>query len=146
MDNCRHIPVLELIPQRPPFVWVNTLVDCDPVISHTEFTVPQTGLLCKDGFLTEAGLLEHAAQSCAARIGYLNSYLNKDTVKIGVIGTVKDFTITKLPLSGQLLETTIEVLQEVFDITLVQATISCAQEIIARGQFKIALTSQEAQK
>lgn len=133
---------MDIIPQRPPFLWIDALVSCEGLVSETEFTVPSRGILCHDGFLTEAGLIEHAAQSCAARIGYLSA---DGPIRIGVLGTVQHFVVHRLPAAGQLLQTRVEVLEEVFDITLVNIFISCAGEIIAQGRMKIALTPQEAQ-
>ena len=108
-----HFDILELIPQRKPFLLVDELIDFEQDSSVTTFKVPEDGILVRNGRLSEAGLLENIAQSCAARIGYINKINNKDILQ-GVIGSVKDFKVEFQPEAGSVLTTRIEVLNEVF--------------------------------
>ncbi|MGM9747718.1 MAG: pseudouridylate synthase [Candidatus Cryptobacteroides sp.] len=133
-----HFDILELIPQRKPFLFVDELIDFEQDSSLTTFRVPEDGILVRNGRLSEAGLLENIAQSCAARIGYINKINNK-TILQGVIGSVKDFKVEFLPEVGSVLTTRIEVLNEVFGITLVNARSECASGTAATCQMKISL-------
>ena len=45
----------------------------------------------------------------------------------------------RTPLVGEVLTTTIDVVQEVFQVTLVHATVQVADEVIAETDLKIAL-------
>lgn len=144
MDTSK-IDILGLIPQRPPFLLVDSLVDFEPERSVTTFVVRPDGILVRDGRLSEAGLLENIAQSCAARIGYINKYLKCETVKLGIIGAVKDFRVNFLPEAGSTLVTTIETISEVFGITLVSAEAACDNGVAASCQMKISLTDIEQQ-
>ena len=78
------------------------------------------------------------AQTCAARMGYI-SRSSGDRVKIGVIGAITGFSVKRTPLVGEVLTTTIEVKQEVFQVTLVHATVTVGEEVIAETDLKIAL-------
>ena len=133
-----HFDILELIPQRKPFLLVDELIDFDQDSSVTTFKVPEDGILVRNGRLSEAGLLENIAQSCAARIGYINKINNKDILQ-GVIGSVKDFKVEFQPEAGSVLTTRIEVLNEVFGITLVNARSECSSRTAASCQMKISL-------
>lgn len=138
MMNYRSIPILELLPQRPPFVMVDNLTDYSETQSTCCLTVRADNVFFEKGCLTAPGLIEHIAQTCAARLGYYNCYILKTGVRLGFIGEVKDLCILRLPREGELIETTITVLQEIFDVTLVTAEVRVGKEVIVTTRLKIA--------
>ena len=143
MRKIEDITLSELLPQRPPFVMIDRLVSCDDVFAVTELTVRKDNIFVENKRLTSSGLIENIAQTCAARIGYLN--LNAGgTVKIGVIGAISNLDIIRTPKVGEKLETTIELISEVFQMTLVEAVIRINGEEIVRANMKIALTDIES--
>lgn len=139
------IDILELIPQRPPFLLVDRLEDFEQDRSVTYFEVKPDGILVRDGRLSEAGLMENIAQSCAARIGYINKFRKNESVKLGIIGAVKGLEVNEMPEAGSRLETVVEVVSEVFAITLVDARVMCGGRTVATCQMKISLTDIEQQ-
>ena len=138
----KDIDILTLIPQRRPFVMIDRLLSFDEIESSTDFVIKEDNIFCKDGFFLETGIMENIAQTCAARIGYININ-NNESVKIGVIGSIKDLVITKLPKVGATLFTKVKVLSEVFAITLVEAEVYNNDELIAKCEMKISLTDKE---
>lgn len=140
--DIKDIDILTLIPQRRPFVMVDRLLSFDDKESSTDFVVREDNIFCKDGLFLETGIMENIAQTCAARIGYIN-ITNNESVKIGVIGSIKDLIITKLPKVGSRLLTKVKVLSEVFAITLVEAEVFDNDELVARCEMKISLTDKE---
>ena len=139
MRRIQDIPLNELLPQRPPFVMIDRLVSCDDVFSVTELEVRPDNIFVSDNRLSAAGLVENIAQTCAARIGYINLISGKP-VKIGVIGSISNLNIVRTPNVGEQLTTTIELLEEVFQMTLVEAVVRSGDEEMARCDMKIALT------
>ena len=139
MRAIEDISLRELIPQRPPFVMIDRLVSSDVMYSVTELEVCPDYVFVSDGRMTAAGLVENIAQTCAARIGYIN--LNSgETVKIGVIGSISNLNIVRTPKVGEHLVTTIKLLEEVFQVTLVEAVVKSGDEELASCNMKIALT------
>ena len=138
----RDIDILELLPQRPPFVMVDHLVDYSETQTTCELTIRKDNVFCENGELAAAGLIEHIAQTCAARLGYYNKYVLKVGVRLGFIGEVKDLEIVRLPREGETLSTTIVVMQEIFDVTLVNAEVRVGTEVIATTRLKIAQGEQ----
>lgn len=138
----KDIDILTLIPQRRPFVMIDRLLSFDEIESSTDFVIKEDNIFCKDGLFIETGIMENIAQTCAARIGYININ-NNESVKIGVIGSIKDLIITKLPKVGATLLTKVKVLSEVFAITLVEAEVYDNDELIAKCEMKISLTDKE---
>ncbi len=138
------IPILELLPQRPPFVMVDSVVDYEPGCTSTLFTVREDCIFVEDGHLAACGLVENVAQTCAVRMGYMN-LIDKEHVKLGFIGAVKDMFFLRLPKVGETLTTSIRVREEVFKMTLVDAEMRSGDEVIARAEMKIALSDTDAQ-
>ena len=134
------IDILELLPQRRPFVMIDKLLYCDFDITRTLFRVDEENIFCDNGRFTESGLIENIAQTCAARIGYINVYIDKETIKLGYIGAIRNLEIFRLPRIGELLETKIVTIEEVFKMSLVNASISVGEEIIASCEMKISTT------
>ena len=67
----KSVAITELIPQRPPMVMVDRFEGIDAEDqSHTSLTVREDNLFVEEGALTECGLIEHMAQSAAARVGW----------------------------------------------------------------------------
>lgn len=138
MRAIEDITLRELIPQRPPFVMIDRLLSCDMVVTTSELEVREDNLFVTEGRFSAEGLMENIAQTCAARMGYIN--LSKgDKVKIGVIGAVSNFEVFRTPRVGEHIVTTIEVEEELFQITLVKAFIKCDDELLAQSNMKIAL-------
>ena len=134
----------ELIPQRPPFVMIDKLLSFDMTVTVTQLEIRADNVFCKDGRLSAEGLMENIAQTCAARMGYINLTKN-EAVKIGVIGAVNNFEVFRTPKVGDVIVTTIEVIEEMFQITMVKATIKCGDETIVQGNMKIALMDIDSQ-
>lgn len=139
-----EIPMQELIPQRPPFVMVDRLTAFDPVVTRTELAIGDDNIFVENGFLTASGVTENIAQTCAARMGYIN-LMNSQTVKLGFIGAIRNLEIHRLPRAGETIETTIEVREEVFGMTLVDAAVYAGSGLIATSEMKIALSDIDAQ-
>jgi 3-hydroxymyristoyl/3-hydroxydecanoyl-(acyl carrier protein) dehydratase len=128
--------ILELIPQREPIVMVDEFLGMGEAVSKTRFTVREDNLFVDNGQLSECGLIEHIAQSAAARIGYIFKSKN-EPVPIGYIGSVNDFIISRAVKPGETIETTVKVLQEVLNITLIEARCYINDKEVASSKMKI---------
>lgn len=142
-SDISSVNVLDLIPQRPPFIMIDCLTHFDPVITSSRFTVRDNNLFFSEGRLLASGLIENIAQTCAARIGYINR-LSNEVIKLGFIGAVRNLKIYKTPLAGDTIYTTITVKEEVFQMTLVDAVVILNDETIAEAEMKIALSDIES--
>ncbi len=139
-----RIDVLTLLPQRPPFVMIDRLTHFDEAMTTTQLTVRTDNLFTEaDGHLNPCALVENIAQTCAARMGYINRYIYRQRVRLGYIGGIKNLQVLRTPRVGELLTTSIEVLQEVMKLTLVNATVRVGDEVIVTAEMKIALSDIE---
>lgn len=144
MDNSKYIgiDIYKLIPQRPPMVMVDSFDGFVDDISLTSLKIVNSNILCNDDELSESGIIEHVAQSAAARVGYI-SITNNREVPLGFIGSVDKFQINRKPKIGETLITKIKVVQHVFGITLICAEVYSNDELIAIGNMKIFLQEDE---
>ena len=110
----RSIDIHELLPQQEPFVMIGHLVFLDQVQTVTETVIRADNLFVEDGRFSASGLIENIAQTCAARIGYVNKYIMKKGIQIGFIGAVRNMDIVALPKVGDTIVTTVNVKEEVF--------------------------------
>ena len=129
-------PVENYIPQRPPFVLIDTVESVSVQSARTRYTIPADCPLVTDGVLPLAGLLENAAQTCAVRAGQAAGN------KIGYIGAVKQIQALRLPRVGETLTTDAVLVQEVLNISLVDCTTRIGDELIATATLKLALTEE----
>lgn len=144
-EELKHIDVQELLPQRPPFVMIDTLTHFDEVVTTTDFLIRIDNLFVEGECLNSCALVENIAQTCAARMGYINQYVYREQVKLGFIGSIKNLTIYRPVRVGELLQTRIEVVEEVMQLTLVNATIRVGDELVADCEMKIALSDINAE-
>lgn len=129
--------ISEWIPQRPPFVFIDTIVEMSTTNAVTQFTVPKENPLVEDGRLTLAGLIENSAQTCAARAGWVQRQQQLE-VKIGYIGAIKQMDVTCFPSVGQTLTTEANVVQEVMNICMMEVKTFLGNKQIASTIIKLA--------
>ena len=128
--------VTSYIPQRPPFVMIDKLVGCDDTCSITTLQVKAENVLVYNGELSEAGLMENIAQTAAAGAGYV-ALKNNEPVLVGYIAGVKNLEIFALPKVGDVIETTVIIKTQIFDVTIVSGIIKCNEELLATCEMKI---------
>lgn len=136
------IDIHELLPQREPFIMVDRLTFFDEQRTSTRFVVRADNLFVEDGVMDACALAENMAQTCAVRLGYVNKYILKRGIQVGFIGAVKNMIVTACPRVGDVLETTIEVIEQVMDLTLVKATVRSGSQTLAMAEMKIALANE----
>jgi predicted hotdog family 3-hydroxylacyl-ACP dehydratase len=143
MPELSDIDILKIIPQKPPFVMVDKLLYRNPLITKTTLTVREDNIFFDNGVLAEAGLIENIAQTCATFVGNIENKVDNNSVKIGFIGMIRNFEIVRLPKIGEILVTQVNLIEEVFQISLINATVSIEDKIIASCEMKISITDKE---
>lgn len=128
--------LIDLIPQKPPFVSISSLLEASKNHSVTSFHVDEDHVLCEDGKLTIGGLLENIAQTAAAKTGY-ECFMQAKRVPVGFIGDIRDFTYTRLPKVGEELITEMIITNEIFEVTMISGSIKLNGEEIASCKMKI---------
>ena len=139
MTDFRDIPIGNILPQQPPFRFVDYLENYTEEVTEVSFTVREGTMLVEDGHLSAAGVMEHMAQASAARVGYVTVYILHKPVDIGFIGQIKKFVLNRLPRMGEEIRTKVFLKQEVFGISLADIEVRSGEELLASATLKTAL-------
>jgi len=132
------VAVENLLPQKFPFVMVDTLYSFTAASLVSGLQIQSNNIFFENGTFLEAGLIEHMAQSVALHTGY-DFFLRNEIAPTGYIGSIKDIEIKKLPKINDTIQSTVTILQEFAGITLVNIVTTLNNEEIANGQMKTVL-------
>lgn len=127
--------LLQCIPQRAPMVFVDTLVRFSETQLTSQFAVRAPYLFVEKEYLTEAGLIEHMAQSVALHTGF-HYFLRNEKAPVGYIGSINSVEIVSLPQVSDQMITEIAIIQEFLGVTLVDIQTKVGDQLIAKAQMK----------
>ena len=92
-QDLRQIDIHELLPQQEPFVMIGTLIHFNHTCTVTETEIKSDNIFVDNGCFSASGLMENIAQTCAARIGYVNKYILKKYFKNDLLKLIINFII-----------------------------------------------------
>lgn len=118
---------------------VGTLTHFEMTRTVTELVIPEDNIFVNDGKFSAAGLIENMAQTCATRIGYVNKYILLKGIQIGYIGALRNMQVFELPKVGDKIVTEVLIREEVFGMTLADATVKCGDKLLVSTEMKIAV-------
>ena len=128
--------ILQYIPQRPPFVMIDSIISADDSTCVTSFTIPDNHLFTSEGFFTEPGLVENIAQTAAASTGHKASQNNQEA-PVGFIGAIKNLHITQLPQVHTTITTIVHFGMQVMNAQIVTGTVEQNGITLASCELKI---------
>ena len=136
-----NLNIMDFLPQKTPFVFVDHVIELEPDQKRcvTQFLIKEDTLLMDQGHLSEGGLVEVVAQTCALYLGIFNKYILHKEIQVGFIGAIKKFIIFELPKQGNLLTTEVLITTEFGDMKIAYGTLKCAGCDVAHGEFTIAI-------
>lgn len=139
----RSIDIHTVLPQQEPFVMIGCMTHFEMTTSTTETLIREDNIFVDDGFFSASGMMENIAQTCAARVGYYNKYILHKDVQVGFIGAVRNYDIRALARVGQTITTKVDILEEVFGMTLANAEVRCGDELLATAEIKLSVRNSE---
>lgn len=142
-DYLRSIDIHELLPQQEPFVMVTCLTHYDAETSVSQTTIGPDNIFVDNGYFSASGMMENMAQTCAARIGFYNKYVLHKDVQLGFIGAVRNYEVHELAPEASVIETRIDIMEEVFGMTLTRAEVRLEGRVIATAEIKLSVRSME---
>lgn len=137
----RSIDIHQVLPQQEPFVMVGCMTHFELGCSVTETRICEGNIFVDNGFFSAVGMIENIAQTCAARIGYYNRFVLHNEVQVGFIGAIRSYTVNTLAPVGETITTRVDVLEEIFGMTLAEAVVTCGGKVIATAEIKLALNT-----
>ncbi|MDO5971733.1 hypothetical protein Q4Q35_18175 [Flavivirga aquimarina] len=130
-----------LIPQKTPFVMVDTLLGFSNTNVVSSLKVLEANIFFENKVLSESGLIENMAQTVALHTGY-NYFLKGEPAPTGYIGSIKKVEISRLPQLHETIKTEAHILHEFMGVTLVEITVFNAEkEKIASSIMKTVIAN-----
>ena len=133
----------KLIPHREPMILIDTLQYHDENSLVSSFLITEQCLFIKENKLSEAGILEHMAQSVALHTGY-SGYIDEKATREGYIGAIKKAEIVQLPKVGETITTQVNITYSAMDMTMVQIETKIDGKIIALAEMSTVLKPLES--
>lgn len=130
-----------LIPQKEPFVMVDTLLGFSNTNVVSSLRILEGNIFFENQTLSEPGLIENMAQTVALHTGY-HYFLKGESAPTGYIGSIKEMKILRLPQLNETIKTEALILHEFMGVTLVEITVfNNNKEKIASSLMKTVIAS-----
>jgi 3-hydroxyacyl-[acyl-carrier-protein] dehydratase len=129
------------IPQKPPMVMVDRLLECSGEVTVTSFLIRDDNIFLEDDEFREPGLIENMAQTAAAGAG-AGPGADEKEARVGFIGGIRNLKIVGFPKVGQEVRTRVTLLHNVFDASIVQGEVFLGDRVIASCELKIFLMAR----
>ena len=124
------------IPQREPIIMIDKIVNHSDEKTSTSLTIKETNIFVEENIFQSSGLIEHIAQSSAARMGIQTTEEEK-TPLLGYIASIKNMMINRLPKVGETILTEIIVTNHIHNIIVVQGESKVDNIVVANCELKV---------
>lgn len=129
-----------VIPQREPFILIDSLLQADEQGFASAYTIPEGQLFLNGNELSESALIENIAQTCAAGFGYLAQQTDPGEPKIGFIGAVTQVQPHSKAKTGETIHTEVKVISTFDTIHLVEGKAIVNDRLLLSCQMKIVVS------
>lgn len=116
---------------------VDALLEHSPQGASTQLLVRADNIFVQQGHLAEPGIVENIAQTAAAHAGYLAQQLGYTEAPVGYIAAIDHLQVFELPPVGALLDTRVEILNQVLQVTIIRGSSSVGGRPVAQCDMKI---------
>ncbi|WP_339759196.1 3-hydroxyacyl-ACP dehydratase [Algoriphagus aquimarinus] len=137
-EELQKIPVTTLIPQRAPMVMISRVIAYSKGEIQTELDIESENIFVRKDQFSESGMLENIAQTAAAMVG-IEAREKGGEVPLGFIGGINKVKVAGFAAATNTINTKIEVLQEVFNITLIRGKCFILDELLLECEMKIVI-------
>jgi predicted hotdog family 3-hydroxylacyl-ACP dehydratase len=114
----------------------------DKILNHsdektsTSLTIKETNIFVEENIFQSSGLIEHIAQSSAARMGMQTTEEGKKPL-LGYIASIKNMMINRLPKVGETILTEIIVTNHINNIIVVQGESKVDNIVVSNCELKV---------
>jgi 3-hydroxyacyl-[acyl-carrier-protein] dehydratase len=137
----KNASILNYIPQRPPMVMVDTLIEADHEKATSSFQIAPDNIFVEDGKFSEPGLVENIAQTAAAMVGY-QCALRNVPVPVGFIAAVKNLKINFIPEAVSTIQTHVTVTNTVMNVSIIEGRVEQSGTLLCTCEMKILIQNK----
>jgi|TARA_B110000091_G_scaffold204873_1_gene240013 predicted hotdog family 3-hydroxylacyl-ACP dehydratase len=125
-----------LIPQREPMIMIDNIIGHSNEKTSTSFIIKETNIFVEDGFFHSSGLIEHIAQSSAARMGMETINQGKKPL-LGYIASIKNLSVNRLPKIGETILTEIIQTNQINNIIVIRGKSKIDDIVVSNCELKV---------
>ena len=125
-----------LIPQRDPIIMIDKIIGHSDKKTSTSLTIKETNIFVEENIFQSSGLIEHIAQSSAARMGIQTTEEGKHPL-LGYIASVKNMMIKRLPEVGETILTEIVITNQINNIIVVKGESKVDNIVVSSCELKV---------
>jgi 3-hydroxymyristoyl/3-hydroxydecanoyl-(acyl carrier protein) dehydratase len=103
--------IQNLIPQRPPFVMIDNLLEATDEFFVSDFTILPDNIFIEDGVLREFAMIENIAQSSSAGLAATTKRIG-DKRPEGYLGAISKLKLFELPQVNDRIYTKVKLLAQ----------------------------------
>jgi len=111
--------IQDFIPQRPPFVMIDNLLEATGDYYKTDFKVLPDNIFVENGKLREFAMIENIAQSSSVGLANAKKYPSGKKPE-GYLGAVSKLKLYELPAANDTIHTVIKVIAHLENMFLIK--------------------------
>lgn len=147
MERVLPIEIRNFLPHRAPMLMVDLITAIDDQSVETTFLIPEKCIFAENGYFSESGLIENAAQTCSAIVAQNYFVEGANPVQlVGFIGAIKKLSIKELPLVNQTLTSKAKLISKMdtedFVLCLIGCTIFAGQKVLLETEMNLFIREQ----
>ena len=149
------VDIRTYLPHRAPMLMVDMIVAMDKESVETIFTLKDDNIFVQDNTFIESGLIENAAQTCAAIVAkdFFIDENNQDKENVEVIGFIsalKTLKIHRLPAVGNTINTKSSLastfVSDAYTLCTMKCETYCNEELILEGEINLFIQEMKSVK
>ena len=125
-----------LIPQRDPIIMIDKIIGHSDKKTSTSLTIKETNIFVEEDVFQSSGLIEHIAQSSAARMGIQTTKKGKKP-RLGYIASIKNMIINRLPKIGETILTDIIKTNQINNIIVIKGESKVDNIVVSNCELKV---------
>ena len=133
----RKEEIQNYIPQRPPFVMVDNLLNASAYRFETDFSILPGNIFLDANELREFALIENIAQSSSVGLAIGNRFKGNSKPD-GYLGAISKLKLYGLPRLGDTIYTVVEVLAQFENMFLVKGVNYLDNRVLMECEMKLA--------
>jgi len=129
--------IQDFIPQRPPFVMVDNLVEASEEMFKSDFRITPDNIFLDNGYLREFALIENIAQTSSAGLAVTSKF--RGTKKPdGYLGGISKLKLYELPKLNDTIYTTVNLLTRFENMFLIKGVNYLDGRMLMECEMKLA--------
>ena len=128
--------IKSVIPQREPIIMIDKILNHSDEKTSTSLTITATNIFVEENIFQSSGLIEHIAQSSAARMGIQTTKEGKKPL-LGYIASIRNMMINRLPKVGETILTEIIITNQINNIIVVKGESKVENIVVSSCELKV---------